>query len=315
MYMGIHKEPEIAMYWNTDPSNGPLHPLVRRNIGLNRWQQLDRFFHISKPKPGEQESPFAKVEPLNQCTREAARKYWNPTTDVAIDECIERFQGRAKETVRIPSKPTPEGFKIWALANNGYVLDWLFHAKSTGPVGLSSYWIEERGFSATQAVVLDLLHQAGLNRDNKHIVWLDNLFTSARLLSTLREQGFGAAGTVRSSKSKAELLAEDPVLATDESQAGEQHQLSQSRSSQSQKPRRSLQKEQNRGLDSSLLELKNDYGGQIPWGKLYGCLSADRKVLQFAWKDQNVVLFMSTVSKGDPDFIKNLQLLMAHRQS
>ena len=37
--------------------------------------------------------------------------------------------GRAKEIVNIPSKPTPEGFKIWVLANQGYMLDWLFYAK------------------------------------------------------------------------------------------------------------------------------------------------------------------------------------------
>jgi len=31
--------------------------------------------------------------------------------------------GRAPEIVNIPSKPIPEGFKIWVLANEGYVLD------------------------------------------------------------------------------------------------------------------------------------------------------------------------------------------------
>ena len=35
---------------------------------------------------------------------------------------------------------------------------------------------------------------------------------------------------------------------------------------------------------------------QIPWGELY--LISDGEVLQAAWKDQNVVLFMSTVSDG-----------------
>jgi transposase IS4-like protein len=42
-------------------------------------------------------------------------------SDVAIDECIEGFEGRAKETVNIPSKPTPIGFKQWVLASDGYV--------------------------------------------------------------------------------------------------------------------------------------------------------------------------------------------------
>ncbi|OCK75867.1 hypothetical protein K432DRAFT_307600, partial [Lepidopterella palustris CBS 459.81] len=50
----------------------------------------------------------------------------------AVDESIERFTGRASEIVNIPSKPTPEGFKIWILGNQGYVLDWLFHSKGLG---------------------------------------------------------------------------------------------------------------------------------------------------------------------------------------
>jgi Transposase IS4 len=43
-----------------------------------------------------------------------------PGSDVAIDECIEGFEGRGKEAVNIPSKPTPMGFKQWVLASDGY---------------------------------------------------------------------------------------------------------------------------------------------------------------------------------------------------
>ena len=61
----------------------------------------------------------------------AFKKYWKPGTHLVVDETIQRFMGRAKEIVNIPSKPIPEGFKIWVLANKGYVLDWLYHAKGS----------------------------------------------------------------------------------------------------------------------------------------------------------------------------------------
>jgi hypothetical protein len=48
---------------------------------------------------------------------------YNPGAYLAVDEIIQRFTGRANEIVNIPSKPTPEGFKTWVLANEGYVLD------------------------------------------------------------------------------------------------------------------------------------------------------------------------------------------------
>ena len=59
--------------------------------------------------------------------------------------------GRAYEVVNILSKPTPEGFKIWVLANQGYMLDWMYYVKGNkaGPVDLDDFWTEDRGFSKT----------------------------------------------------------------------------------------------------------------------------------------------------------------------
>ena len=34
IYMGVHKEPRIESYWNTDETKGPLHSLIRNHIGL-----------------------------------------------------------------------------------------------------------------------------------------------------------------------------------------------------------------------------------------------------------------------------------------
>ena len=156
-------------------------------------------------------------------------------------------------------------------------MDWLFHAKGDkyGPVDLDDHWIKIEGFSKTQVVVLDLMTQQGISDLNKHVVWLDNLFTSARLLSILRDLGFGAAGTVRVTKTKRDELEEK-------------------HGTEAQKQ----QKEKNRGLDTSFSDLKLEYGAQLEWGQLYGVISIDKKVAQFAWKDQQVVLFMSTVHDG-----------------
>ena len=206
-------------------------------------------------------------------------------THLAVDETIQRFMGRSKETVNIPSKPEPKGFKIWVLANAGYVLDWMYHAKGddAGPVDLDDFWTDHptQGFSKTQAVVLDLLKQEGISDKGAHIVWLDNLFTSARLLTALKAEGFGAAGTVRTLKTAREVTEE-------------------SRGSRPQKTK----KEPNRGLQRSLSDLKLIYNPQLEWGKLYDALSDDGEVLEIAWKDQNVVLFMTTVDRAEPTIMR-----------
>ena len=78
------------------------------------------------------------------------QRYRKPGRDVTVDECIEGFTGRASNTVNIPTKPTPIGFKIWVLADNGYVLDLLWHVrgdgKHQGPQGFRTIW-KELGFS------------------------------------------------------------------------------------------------------------------------------------------------------------------------
>ena len=49
-----------------------------------------------------------------------------------------KFTGPSKETIKMPNKPIPIGYKIWVMANNRYFLQWNFHAKGEGPVGLNT---------------------------------------------------------------------------------------------------------------------------------------------------------------------------------
>ncbi len=119
--------------WKHDEKKGPLRRLVPKYIARNRWEQLDRFFHVSPTPPphegAERQNFFEQLEPLSENPGFSFKRYWERGTHVAIDETIQRFTGRTEETVNIPSKPVPEGFKIRVLANQGYVLDWLYHAK------------------------------------------------------------------------------------------------------------------------------------------------------------------------------------------
>jgi hypothetical protein len=46
IYMGVHEEPQIEMYWNTDFNKGPLHS-ISNHISLCRFEQIKRYCHIS----------------------------------------------------------------------------------------------------------------------------------------------------------------------------------------------------------------------------------------------------------------------------
>jgi hypothetical protein len=212
IYMGIYPQPHINQYWNTQRKLRPRHDFVRDTMSKTRWKQINRYFHVWDPTLDHSASnrtarPHEKVDPLAKLLLSAFQRYWKPATDVAIDECIAGFTGRSGDTVYIPTKPSPIGFKIWVLADQGYVFDLLWHVKGDGtdegPQGLRTTW-ERQGFSKTQSVVLELMTRMP-NQGKGHAVHLDNLFTSSKLLTTLRQYGIGAAGTVRTGQTRREV--------------------------------------------------------------------------------------------------------------
>ena len=143
--MGIHIEPHIDNYWNINTENKPIHFPVRKAMSQCRWKQINRYFHIwdsaqAVRSTTEKVRPHEKVDPLSKLLLSSFRRYWKPATNLAVDECIEGFTGRTNDIVNIPTKPTPIGFKIWVLADEGYVIDLLWHVKGDkkdeGPQGL-----------------------------------------------------------------------------------------------------------------------------------------------------------------------------------
>ena len=48
-------------------------------------------------------------------------------------------------------------------------------------------------------------------------------------------------------------------------------------------------------MNDKLLELKIKWLNHITLGELYGYLSSNQKVLQLAWKDTQIILFMITL--------------------
>ena len=94
--MGIHIESDIKDYWNRDLKKGPPHTEVFNHISLVWWQQLDRQFHILKPKPTDdprKEPPFDKIYTLSEHVWDHFQCFWKPGTHLAVNETIECFTG------------------------------------------------------------------------------------------------------------------------------------------------------------------------------------------------------------------------------
>jgi hypothetical protein len=127
-----------------------------------------------------------------------AQELWVPRRDLAVDEIMERFTGQSLDIVTIPSKPIPTRYKVWAVAQLGYILNVIYHQNRKGPI--RSKVPKGSSINPTQAVVVSLLQslrKPPIRPSFCYCVWLDNLFMSTTLLSYLQKLGYSAASTTK----------------------------------------------------------------------------------------------------------------------
>ncbi|KAF1965404.1 hypothetical protein BU23DRAFT_561064, partial [Bimuria novae-zelandiae CBS 107.79] len=148
-----------------------------------------------------------------------------------------------------------------------------------GPINLPTFTnADAQAFTPTESVPVALV--LAVNADGQrlfpsglHIVWDDNLFNTIPMLKYLRRQGVGCAGTVQTTKTTTKETFKDAarveLQAKDVSVKG-----------------RARQKVAKERFSSSLIRLKTQFTKHI-----------DGEVLQAAWRDNQVVLFASTVAE------------------
>ncbi|KNB17655.1 hypothetical protein FOXG_22000 [Fusarium oxysporum f. sp. lycopersici 4287] len=230
---------------------------------LRKFELITRYFrtfdHTNLDVSDERDLPktFPAAEEWSKHIQRVSIELYLPGTNLTVDECMVPFTGRSKETTLVKGKPTPVGFKIWVIAQQGCFLQWLWHVKASPvvpatiklkipkPYGKKGKLQTEIPLSNTQSVVVHLLKRLSTPT---HHVFTDNLFSSPRLFRLLRQLGYGATGTAHP----------------------------------------------NCGITAAMKQIKET--GKLPDGKplLYN------KVLQVAWKDSSVVLFLITVHGEAP---------------
>ena len=94
-------------------------------MSRNRFKQLHRYFLLRDETscPRQLYKGFAwKLEPITAILRANCKRNWIAGTHFAVDESMIPFCGRTKHKVKMKNKPIDEGYKVWALAQQGYTL-------------------------------------------------------------------------------------------------------------------------------------------------------------------------------------------------
>jgi hypothetical protein len=137
-----------------------------------------------------------KVEPLVGRFRQACTQYYKPSDSVSIDESMICCFGCSLHTFKMPNKPISQGYKLYALADYGYVWYWIWASCAKSIVEV----VKEEGLTKTGSMVYQLLQKLP-QEPGHYTVYLDNYFISINLFKQLRNIGIGACGTTRPSAS------------------------------------------------------------------------------------------------------------------
>lgn len=216
------------------------------------------------------------MDPLSSHFQDVNLQIWLPGTDLAGDEIMIQYDGRSKEKTHIPNKPHPDGIKVWALAQSGFLLCWNYHTpgESNGPVDtrvpveLGGSKGKGTGGNLTQAVIAKMFDRLPKPGDSEYLPpkggkapyhgWLDNLFTSTRFCKYMRSKNIAISGTARLNAGIVQ-----PILDAHKEDKG-----------------------------------KSGKADKLAWGTTLSEATPDGQVCQVAWKDSSLVTFMSTAKDG-----------------
>jgi len=200
-YVSLHSR---RMFW--EQADDVANAAVSSIMSLNRFEEILRYLHFADNlnlAPGDK---MAKVRPLFDLMNERYLKYWPVEQDVNVDESMIPYFGRHSSKQFIRGKPIRFGFKIWCLNTRlGYLVQ-------CDPYQGKGSYVEPQ-FGLGGSVVRFLLRK--LPQLN-YCLYIDNYFTSLRLLDQLRNDHIAVVGTVRANRVEKCPLKDVSLMKKDE---------------------------------------------------------------------------------------------------
>ncbi len=132
-----------------------------------------------------------RVKPLMDTIHQACKSIYHPRRNVAVDERMVACKANTGMRQYMKAKPTRWGFKLFVLADslNRYTVDFsVYTGKNNFPTG------HGLSYDAVTSLLDHTFLGSGYN------VYMDNFYTSPKLLKDLFAMKFGACGTYRDNR-------------------------------------------------------------------------------------------------------------------
>jgi hypothetical protein len=203
LWTGYVVLPRVKLYWDTDEDCDL--PFPCKMMSRDRFLMIKRYLHFANNDYiNTKENRFAKVQFLFDELNKNLVQFGIFESDLSVDEQMVRYTGRHPQKQFMKNKPVRWGFKNFVLStSSGY------------PLYVLPYQGRKRD-KTTPLTIEVVMTMAAVIRDNsdlrQHALYMDNFYTSWKLLSLLHNLHLGATGTVRANRINKCPLATDKAL-------------------------------------------------------------------------------------------------------
>lgn len=198
IWMGTMRLTSIRDYWSK--ADGDRYEQWVGKMSLNRYHLLIRNFHVAPPGDYTGNNWWRKTEPLASHCRTVFQQIFLPSSKASIDEQMARFSGRSSHTIKLPSKPIDQEYRMFTLADSGYTYNFTFQESRTSWLFIPSPPCS-LGLNNTSSMVWGLAQSLPGAR-YCFDVYMDNYFTNVPLFQARLDHGVGAMGTARPNATK-----------------------------------------------------------------------------------------------------------------
>lgn len=191
MLMTRNRHLKIQEHWSTDPLIAA--PIFGMLMSRNRFCTILGMLHFSEPRQ-PQNSRLAKIESVISHAREKFKNLITPYQNLCIDESIVPFKGRLSIKQYLPKKRNRFGIKLFILCDvkTGVIIDFIVYC------GANTEILDPANLGIGGAVVGTLLKDFYYSN---RCLYIDNWYTSPKLLDYLFSKNIYACGTVRPNRS------------------------------------------------------------------------------------------------------------------
>jgi hypothetical protein len=130
-------------------------------------------------------------------------KAFTPERDITIDKLLIEAKGRSQHTLQIPFKAAGKGYKVYALCSLNYLYNFVFTSRTQKIAEVPV----KKGVRHISTIIQYLMRRLP-NGSTRHVVYLDNFFTTVFLLSTFKALRIGTTGTCKAGSDFPQPLSE-----------------------------------------------------------------------------------------------------------